>query len=166
MRRALRLVNVLVALVTLASALAVLGSDLTVPGYRDHYRDALWLVTAYAAVQVVMLAAFARDTWLVPWLALAKAAAAWLFLANFTALWPYWTTWTPARYVYQLFDWGGGGDYKKKYGVEPHIVPWFYGSKYPLITAIRDEARALFYRSQTLVGRLRGVPQPQMRGDA
>jgi hypothetical protein len=66
----------------------------------------------------------------------------------------------------KIFDWGGGGDYKKKYGVEPHIVPWFYGSKYPLITTIRDEARALFYRSQTLVGRLKGVQQPQMRGDA
>ena len=60
----------------------------------------------------------------------------------------------------KLFDWGGGGTYKEKYGVEPHVVPWFYGSKYPLLTTVRNEARALFYRSQTLVGRLRGVPQP------
>ena len=55
------------------------------------------------------------------------------------------------------FDWGGGGTYKEKYGVEPHLVPWFYKSKYPLFTTLRDEARSLFYRSQTLVGRLRGV---------
>ena len=60
----------------------------------------------------------------------------------------------------RMFDWGGGGTYKKKYGVEPHVVPWFYGSKYPLLTTIRDEARRLYYRSQKLVGRLRGVPQP------
>ena len=105
-RLALRLVNLLVALVTLASALAVLASDLRVPGYREHYRDALWFVALYAAVQGVMLVGFARDGRLVPWLALSKAAAAYLFLAGFTHLWPYWRVWTPARYVYQLFEWG------------------------------------------------------------
>jgi hypothetical protein len=57
----------------------------------------------------------------------------------------------------RLFDWGGGGTYKEKYGVEPYAVPWLYGSKYPILTTIRDEARALFYRSQRLVGRLHGV---------
>jgi hypothetical protein len=103
-RLALRLVNVAVALVTLASALAVLASDLAVPGYRAHYRDALWFVALYAAMQLVMLVEFARDGRLVPWLALAKTGAAYLFLAGFTALWPYWATWTPARYVYQLFE--------------------------------------------------------------
>ena len=108
-RLALRIVNVLVAFVTLASALAVLVSDLLVPGYREHHRDALWFVALYAAVQGVMLVGFARDgRRLVPWLALAKAAVAWLFLAGFTHLWPYWRVWTPARYVYQLFDWDEG----------------------------------------------------------
>lgn len=106
-RRALRLLNVAIALVTLASALAVLWSDLFVPGYRAHHRDALWFVTLYTAIQVVMLVEFARDGRRVPWLAVAKMASAYLFLANFTVLWPYWRTWTPARYVYQLFDWGG-----------------------------------------------------------
>jgi hypothetical protein len=107
-RRALRILNVLIALATLASALAVLASDLLVPGYREHYRDAPWFVALYAAVQVVMLVEFARDGRLVPWLAVAKAVAAYLFLLNFLALWPYWRTWTPARYVYQLFEWGEG----------------------------------------------------------
>src|SRR5436309_10439859 len=51
-----------------------------------------------------MLAEFARDGRLVPWLALLKTAAAYLFLLNFVAFWPYWRTWTPARYVYQLFE--------------------------------------------------------------
>ena len=106
MRLALRLVNLLVALVTLTSALAVLASDLRVPGYREYYRDALWFVALYAAVQGVMLVGFARDGRLVPWLALSKAVAAYLFLAGFTHLWPYWREWTPARYVYQLFEWG------------------------------------------------------------
>jgi hypothetical protein len=105
-RRALRIVNVLVALGTLASALAVLVSDLRVPGYRQHYHDALWFVALYAAVQGAMLVEFARDGRLVPWLAAAKAIAAWLFFAGFTRLWPYWRVWTPARYVYQLFEWG------------------------------------------------------------
>jgi hypothetical protein len=60
----------------------------------------------------------------------------------------------------KTFDWGGGGTYKEKYGVTPYAVPWFYGSKYPLLTTVRNEAREWFYRTQALVGRLRGVPQP------
>lgn len=109
MRLAVRLTYALVSFVTLASAVAVLWSDLFVPGYRDHYRDAVWFVASYAAVQLVMLAGFLRDGPHVKWLALAKAVAAWLFLANFFALWPYWKVWTPARYVYVLFEqWGGG----------------------------------------------------------
>jgi hypothetical protein len=55
------------------------------------------------------------------------------------------------------FDWGGGGTYKEKYGVDPYVVPWFYKSKYPLLATIRNEARAMFYRSQRLMGRLHGV---------
>jgi len=97
---------VLVALTTLASALAVLGSDVLLPGYRAHYQDALWFVVLYAAVQVVIVVEFARDGRLVPWLAVTKAVVAYLFLLNFFALWPRWETWTPARYVYQLFEWG------------------------------------------------------------
>ena len=107
MRRALRFVNVGVAVVTLASALLVLFADVTDTGYRQHYRDAIWFVAAYCAVQVVMLVEFARDGRSVPWLAVAKAVAAWLFLANLFSLWPYWKTWTPARYVYQVFELNG-----------------------------------------------------------
>src|SRR5581483_5107243 len=61
----------------------------------------------------------------------------------------------------RMFDWGGGGTYKEKYGVEPYVVPWFIKSKYRLLTMVSNEARALYYRSQRLVGRLYGVgPQP------
>jgi len=57
----------------------------------------------------------------------------------------------------KLFDWGGGGTYKEKYGVEPYVVPWFYKSKYRLLSTVRNEARAWYYKSQRLVGRLSGV---------
>ena len=57
----------------------------------------------------------------------------------------------------RLFDWGGGGTYKEKYGVEPYAVPWFCKSKYPLLTTVRNEARAMFYKSQRVIGRLHGV---------
>jgi len=106
MRRVLRWLNVAIALVTLASGLAVLGSDLLVAGYREVHRDALWFVVAYCALQTLMIAEFARDGSLVPWLALAKALAAVLFFASFFTSGLYWMTWTPGRYVYELFAWG------------------------------------------------------------
>jgi hypothetical protein len=58
----------------------------------------------------------------------------------------------------KLFDWGGGGQYKEKYGVQPYSVPWFYKSKYRAVTVARNEARTLFYKAHTLLSRLRGVP--------
>jgi len=105
-RLTLRWLCALTALVSLGSAVAVLVSDLTVPGYREHYRDALWFVSAYAAVQLFMAVEFVRDGRFLPWLAVARAAAGWAFLAFFVQLWPQWRWWTPGRYVYLLFDWG------------------------------------------------------------
>ena len=46
-RLVVRVLNVLVVLLTLGSGVAVLVSDLTIPGYREHYRDAIWFVMAY-----------------------------------------------------------------------------------------------------------------------
>jgi hypothetical protein len=64
----------------------------------------------------------------------------------------------------KTFDWGGGGTYKEKYGGQPYAVPWLCRSKYRLLTTIRNEARALYYRSQRLIGRLHGLsPQPAGR---
>jgi hypothetical protein len=57
----------------------------------------------------------------------------------------------------KLFDWGGGGTYKEKYGVEPYSVPWYLRSRFPFLAVIRNQARSVFYKSQTLVGRLHGV---------
>jgi len=106
MRRALLWLNVFLTGVTLASALAVLGNGLFLEGYREFYGDALWFVAAYTALQAWMLRGFWRDDASVPWLALAKAAAAYVFIATFVAIGPLWMRATPARYVYQLFDWG------------------------------------------------------------
>lgn len=108
MRLILRWLNTLAALVSLASAVAVLVSHLFVPGYRQHYGDAAWFVAAYAGVQLLLMVEFVRDGRLVPWLAVARALAAWVFLAFFVQLWPAWRWWTPGRYVYQLFDWAEG----------------------------------------------------------
>src|SRR2546427_10238502 len=106
MRRVLRWLNVAIALVTLASGLAVLGSDLLVAGYREVHRDAVWFVVAYCALQTLMIAEFARHGSLVPWLAFAKALATFLFFASFFTSGLYWMTWTPGRYLYELFAWG------------------------------------------------------------
>ena len=90
-----------------------------------------------------------------------------------TASWRSEQHWRPNEYLYwyamrhwkargfRMLDWGGGRTYKEKYGVTAYAVPWLYGSKYRVLTTIRNEARSLFYKSQELVGRLSGArPQP------
>lgn len=56
----------------------------------------------------------------------------------------------------ELFDWGGGGEYKEKYGVAPLVVPWYYKSRYKWMTTARDSLRSLYYNTRPLIGRLRG----------
>jgi hypothetical protein len=104
----LRLLNILAAAVSLASALAVLFSNLVDPAYRVHYRDAVWFVALYVAFYAVVLWAFATPSrfGLAQALAVVKAVGAYLFLLAFPAVGQTWMAWTPGRYVYQLFDWG------------------------------------------------------------
>ncbi len=104
MRFAFRFLNAAVALATLASAVVVLVSDVTDPAYRAHYRDAIWFVAAYCAVQLGLLVEFARGGPSQRLLVLAKTAAAYGFLLALAHLWPYWKVWTPARYVYLIFE--------------------------------------------------------------
>ncbi len=106
MRPTLRWLNVLVTLVTLASAIAVLWSDLFVAGYRTHYGDALPFVLGYLAIQLWFLVVFVRGNRWMPWVAIAKTLGAYLFLLTFVVVGPAWMAVTPARYVYLLFDWG------------------------------------------------------------
>ena len=106
---AFRVANAFGAAVCLASALAVLGGNLADPGYRAHYRDALWFVLAYAAFYAWVLYTFAWSghVRVAQALAAAKAIGAYAFLlATVYLIGPLWMAWTPGRYVYQLFDWG------------------------------------------------------------
>ena len=105
MRRALLILNAAGSAVTLLSALAVLWSLVLVPGYRLDHHDSLLLVLGYAALQAWFLLAFARDTPAVPWIAIAKALAGLLLVVTFKVVGPDWIHVSPARYVYQLFDW-------------------------------------------------------------
>lgn len=42
-------------------------------------------------------------------------------------------------------DWGGGGDYKAKYGGTPFVVPSFWKSRHPILRLARDTAEKLYY---------------------
>lgn len=55
-----------------------------------------------------------------------------------------------------IFDWGGEGTYKEKYGCTPHRVPWFTKSKYQIVDTLRNEARNMFARKQKFLGWLQG----------
>jgi hypothetical protein len=68
--------------------------------------------------------------------------------------------WYAIRYWKQrgaeIFDWGGEGTYKEKYGCKPHRVPWFTKSRYQIVGALRNEARNMFARKQKFLGWLQG----------
>ncbi len=68
--------------------------------------------------------------------------------------------WYAMRYWKQrgatIFDWGGEGTYKEKYGCLPHRVPWFTKSRYQIVGALRNEARNMFARKQKFLGWLQG----------
>src|SRR5262245_58047910 len=106
MRRAILALCAIATALTLASALAVLASWLLDPTYRVHYGDSFLFVVGYTALQAWILWSFLRDTPAVPWIAVARALAGWLFLALFVSIGQLWMRVSPARYVYQLFDWG------------------------------------------------------------
>jgi len=55
-----------------------------------------------------------------------------------------------------IFDWGGEGTYKEKYGCTPYRVPWFTKSRYQIVGALRNEARNMFARKQKFLGWLQG----------
>ncbi|HEV7218324.1 MAG TPA: GNAT family N-acetyltransferase [Terriglobales bacterium] len=52
----------------------------------------------------------------------------------------------------EVYDWGGEGAYKEKYGCAPHQVPWFTKSRYELISKLRGEAKKMFDRKQKVLG--------------
>jgi hypothetical protein len=56
----------------------------------------------------------------------------------------------------QIYDWGGEGTYKEKYGCTVHRVPWFIKSRYPVVSKLRDQAKQIFARKQRFLGWLNG----------
>ncbi len=52
----------------------------------------------------------------------------------------------------EIYDWGGEGRYKEKYGCIAHSVPWFVKSRYKMISRLRQEARKMFTRKQQFAG--------------
>jgi hypothetical protein len=63
-----------------------------------------------------------------------------------------------------IFDWGGEGSYKEKYGCVPHRVPWFTKSRYQIVGVLRNEARNMFARRQKFLGWLQGAGTAAGRG--
>jgi hypothetical protein len=52
----------------------------------------------------------------------------------------------------EVYDWGGEGTYKEKYGCVPHKVPWFTKSRFGIISTLRGQAKAMFARKQRFQG--------------
>jgi len=52
----------------------------------------------------------------------------------------------------QIYDWGGEGTYKEKYGCVVHRVPWFIKSRYQLVGKLRDGAKKMYRGKQRLMG--------------
>jgi len=52
----------------------------------------------------------------------------------------------------EIYDWGGEGTYKVKYGCIAHRVPWFIKSRYELLGKLRDGAKKMYRGKQRLMG--------------
>jgi Acetyltransferase (GNAT) domain len=62
-------------------------------------------------------------------------------------VWRYWK-----RRGVEVYDWGGEGKYKEKYGCKVHRVPWFTKSRYSFVSKLRNEAKNLHARKQRFLG--------------
>jgi hypothetical protein len=60
----------------------------------------------------------------------------------------------------QIYDWGGEGTYKEKYGCVAHRVPWFIKSRYKLLGNLRDGAKKMYRGKQRLMGWLQSDRTP------
>lgn len=56
----------------------------------------------------------------------------------------------------QIYDWGGEGTYKEKYGCAPYRVPWFIKSRYEFVGKLRDGAKKMYRGKQRIKGWLQG----------
>ncbi len=60
----------------------------------------------------------------------------------------------------EIYDWGGEGTYKEKYGCLAHRVPWFVKSRYQLVGKLRDGAKKMYRGKQRLMGWWQGERTP------
>jgi Acetyltransferase (GNAT) domain len=60
----------------------------------------------------------------------------------------------------QIYDWGGEGTYKEKYGCVVHRVPWYIKSRYPLVGKLRDGAKKIYRGKQRVMGWWRAERKP------
>jgi len=52
----------------------------------------------------------------------------------------------------EVYDWGGEGEYKEKYGCVPHRVPWFTKSRHQIVGSLRNGAKRFFAQRQRVMG--------------
>lgn len=76
--------------------------------------------------------------------------------------------WSAMRYWkkhgVQIFDWGGGGEYKEKYGVRHVFIPWLRKSRYGFIEPLRRGAKGLFDMKQQVLGKLKRSANKPAKG--
>jgi|SRR5579862_1489022 len=60
----------------------------------------------------------------------------------------------------EIYDWGGQGTYKEKYGCVPHRVPWFTKSRFGLLSTLRGQAKMIYAKKQRLEGWLHSQRKP------
>jgi hypothetical protein len=65
-----------------------------------------------------------------------------------------------------VYDWGGEGTYKEKYGCVAHRVPWFTKSRFGMISTLRGKARAMYERKQRFQGWLQARRKPAVSADS
>lgn len=65
----------------------------------------------------------------------------------------------------EIYDWGGDGKYKEKYGCVPHRVPWFIKSRVEAISRLRGPARSMVAQRQRLQGWLRKLRKAPLQVD-
>jgi len=64
----------------------------------------------------------------------------------------------------KTYDWGGGGDYKEKYGCKAVSCPVFIKSRHPVLYRLRETARRAYKLKSVIAYRLRSLASFGSRG--
>lgn len=66
----------------------------------------------------------------------------------------------------EVYDWGGEGTYKEKYGCVSHRVPWFTKSRFAVLSSLRGQAKKMFERKQRWQGWLQSRRETTQETDS